>query len=207
MSWIPPSGSTDWLRRTSLSYIHNGTDTEALLDLVDARDYFWTAAELASSGFDLRITEDDGKTLVAFERISFDTTAKTGSLRLDISGTSPSNNVVTQFFLYFSAETTPADGSTTVTASAVGTAFTQPGYLATSNVIPITPEAFGATRPLIDIQKGVGETVFAWWDVARLLLPFSVRVTRLARGLPVGGDLEYADSITLARALEGRQPF
>jgi recombination protein RecR len=32
-----------------------------------------------------------------------------------------------------------------------------------------------------------------------------VRATRLARGLPVGGDLEYADDITLARALEGRQ--
>ena len=31
------------------------------------------------------------------------------------------------------------------------------------------------------------------------------RITRLARGLPVGGDLEYADEVTLARALEGRQ--
>jgi recombination protein RecR len=41
--------------------------------------------------------------------------------------------------------------------------------------------------------------------VQRQLLPFKVRVTRLARGLPVGGDLEYADAITLARALEGRQ--
>jgi len=41
--------------------------------------------------------------------------------------------------------------------------------------------------------------------LARLLAPFHVRVTRLARGLPVGGDLEYADEITLARALEGRQ--
>jgi len=40
--------------------------------------------------------------------------------------------------------------------------------------------------------------------IARLLKPLSVRVTRLARGLPVGGDLEYADSVTLARALEGR---
>jgi recombination protein RecR len=39
----------------------------------------------------------------------------------------------------------------------------------------------------------------------RQLLPFEVRVTRLARGLPVGGDLEYADAITLARALEGRR--
>jgi recombination protein RecR len=37
------------------------------------------------------------------------------------------------------------------------------------------------------------------------LTPFSVRVTRLARGLPVGGDLEYADQNTLLRALAGRQ--
>ena len=41
--------------------------------------------------------------------------------------------------------------------------------------------------------------------VARLLQPLGVRVTRLARGLPVGGDLEYADSVTLSRALEGRR--
>ena len=41
--------------------------------------------------------------------------------------------------------------------------------------------------------------------IARLLQPLNVRVTRLARGLPVGGDLEYADAITLSRALQGRQ--
>ena len=39
----------------------------------------------------------------------------------------------------------------------------------------------------------------------RLLSPFGVRITRLARGLPVGGDLEYADEVTLTHALEGRQ--
>ena len=41
--------------------------------------------------------------------------------------------------------------------------------------------------------------------LTRLLKPLGVRITRLARGLPVGGDLEYADDVTLARALEGRQ--
>jgi len=41
--------------------------------------------------------------------------------------------------------------------------------------------------------------------LARLLEPLGVRVTRLARGLPVGGDLEYADSVTLGRALQGRR--
>ena len=39
----------------------------------------------------------------------------------------------------------------------------------------------------------------------RQLVPLGVRVTRLARGLPIGGDLEYADEVTLARALEGRR--
>ncbi len=39
----------------------------------------------------------------------------------------------------------------------------------------------------------------------RQLVPLGVRVTHLARGLPVGGDLEYADEVTLARALEGRR--
>jgi len=41
--------------------------------------------------------------------------------------------------------------------------------------------------------------------LARILQPLGVRITRLARGLPVGGDLEYADAVTLSRALEGRQ--
>jgi recombination protein RecR len=41
--------------------------------------------------------------------------------------------------------------------------------------------------------------------VHRLLAPLGVRVSRLARGLPSGADLEYADDVTLARALEGRQ--
>ncbi|PAU68011.1 recombination mediator RecR [Bifidobacterium criceti] len=41
--------------------------------------------------------------------------------------------------------------------------------------------------------------------LGRLLTPLDVKVTRLASGLPVGGDLEYADEITLSRALEGRR--
>jgi recombination protein RecR len=41
--------------------------------------------------------------------------------------------------------------------------------------------------------------------LSQQLIPFKVRITRLARGLPVGGDLEYADQNTLLRALSGRQ--
>jgi recombination protein RecR len=41
--------------------------------------------------------------------------------------------------------------------------------------------------------------------LAKLLRPLGLRVTRIARGLPVGGDLEYADEVTLSRALEGRR--
>jgi recombination protein RecR len=40
--------------------------------------------------------------------------------------------------------------------------------------------------------------------LARLLVPLGQKVTRIASGLPVGGDLEYADELTLGRALEGR---
>lgn len=41
--------------------------------------------------------------------------------------------------------------------------------------------------------------------LARLLTPLGVNVTRLAYGLPIGGDLDYADEVTVARALEGRR--
>jgi recombination protein RecR len=41
--------------------------------------------------------------------------------------------------------------------------------------------------------------------LSRLLRPMGLRVTRLASGLPVGGDLEYADEVTLGRAFEGRR--
>ena len=43
--------------------------------------------------------------------------------------------------------------------------------------------------------------------IHRLISPMGVKVTRPARGLPVGGDLEYADEVTLGRAIEGRQEF
>jgi recombination protein RecR len=48
-----------------------------------------------------------------------------------------------------------------------------------------------------------GETTAMY--LARLLKPFEINVTRIASGLPVGGDLEYADELTLGRALEGRR--
>ena len=54
-----------------------------------------------------------------------------------------------------------------------------------------------ATNPSLE-----GESTAAY--LHRQLKPLGVRVTRLARGLPVGGDVEYADEITLARALAGR---
>ncbi len=59
-------------------------------------------------------------------------------------------------------------------------------------------EVIIATNPRVE-----GEATAIY--LARLLKPLGVRVTRIAHGLPVGGDLEYADEITLARALEGRR--
>jgi recombination protein RecR len=54
-----------------------------------------------------------------------------------------------------------------------------------------------ATNPTVE-----GEATAMY--VSRLLKPLGVKVTRLAYGIPVGGDLEYADEVTLSRALEGR---
>ena len=61
-------------------------------------------------------------------------------------------------------------------------------------------EVILATNPNLE-----GETTSMY--IHRLLAPLDVTVTRPARGLPVGGDLEYADEVTLGRAIEGRQPF
>jgi len=43
--------------------------------------------------------------------------------------------------------------------------------------------------------------------IQRLLKPFKVKITRIARGIPVGADIEYADDVTLRRALEGRKEY
>jgi recombination protein RecR len=59
-------------------------------------------------------------------------------------------------------------------------------------------EVIMATNPNLE-----GEATAMY--LGRLLSPLGVRVTRLARGLPMGADLEYADEVTLARALENRQ--
>lgn len=59
-------------------------------------------------------------------------------------------------------------------------------------------EVILATNP--DIE---GEATASY--IARLLKPMGVKVTRIAHGLPVGGDLEYADEMTLAKAFEGRR--
>jgi len=50
-----------------------------------------------------------------------------------------------------------------------------------------------------------GETTAMY--IQKLLTPINVKVTRIARGLPIGGDIEYADEITLTRALEGRLEY
>ena len=58
-------------------------------------------------------------------------------------------------------------------------------------------EVIMATNPTVE-----GDATAMY--LSRLLKPMGIKVTRLAYGIPVGGDLEYADQVTLARALEGR---
>ena len=59
-------------------------------------------------------------------------------------------------------------------------------------------EIIVATNPNVE-----GETTALY--LSKLIKPLGIRVTRLAMGLPVGGDLDYADSVTMSKALEGRR--
>ena len=63
---------------------------------------------------------------------------------------------------------------------------------------PLVKEVILATNPNIE-----GETTASY--LARLIKPLGVKVSRLASGLPVGGDLEFADEVTLGRAIETRR--
>jgi recombination protein RecR len=62
----------------------------------------------------------------------------------------------------------------------------------------VIEEVIVATNP-----NAEGETTALY--LSRLIKPLGIRVTRLALGLPVGGDLEYADEVTMAKAIEGRR--
>ena len=78
----------------------------------------------------------------------------------------------------------------------------------------ITPDDIRAQELILRLNDSVEEVIIATNPniegeatalyLSRLIKPIGIRVTRLARGLPMGGDLEYADEVTLARALEGR---
>jgi recombination protein RecR len=78
----------------------------------------------------------------------------------------------------------------------------------------IGPEELKVKELLTRVTGGVSEVILAMNPnvegeattiyLSRLLKPLGVKVTRIARGLPVGGDLEFADEATLSRALEGR---
>lgn len=61
-------------------------------------------------------------------------------------------------------------------------------------------EVIMATNPTVE-----GELTAMY--ISKLIKPLGIKVTRLAYGIPVGGDLEYADEVTLSRALEGRGEF
>jgi len=65
-------------------------------------------------------------------------------------------------------------------------------------------EAGGIAEVILATNPNVEGEATALY-LAKLLRPLGIRVTRIARGLPVGGDLEYADQVTLSKALEGRR--
>ena len=69
-------------------------------------------------------------------------------------------------------------------------------------LVRLEPE--GVTEVILCTNPNIEGEATAMY-LARLLRPLGIRTTRIASGLPVGGDLEYADELTLGRALEGRR--
>lgn len=69
-----------------------------------------------------------------------------------------------------------------------------------SGIVPSEMEVIIATNPSLE-----GETTAMY--ITKMLKPLGVRVTRIGRGLPAGGDLDYADEVTLTRALAGRMEY
>lgn len=65
----------------------------------------------------------------------------------------------------------------------------------------------GKVRELILATNPTMEGEATAMYISRLITPLGIKVTRIARGLPVGGDIEYADETTLSRALEGRKEY
>ncbi len=69
---------------------------------------------------------------------------------------------------------------------------------------PASPSQAGVREIVLATNPNLeGEATAMYLE--RLIKPLGIRLTRLARGLPMGGDLEYADEVTLTRALEGRR--
>lgn len=79
----------------------------------------------------------------------------------------------------------------------------------------VTPEDLSIKELLARLDENVKEVIMATNPtvngtatavyISKLLAPFGVKVTRIAHGVPIGSDLEYADKLTLIKAIEGRQ--
>ncbi len=82
-----------------------------------------------------------------------------------------------------------------------------PKDLRIAELVARVQNAGGAVREVILATNPNYEGDYTAAYIAPLLRPLNVTLTRLARGLPLGGDLEYADEGTLSRALEGRRAF
>ncbi len=88
-------------------------------------------------------------------------------------------------------------------------------HVAISPLLNITPADITIKELLIRLQQDVEEVIIATNSniegeatamyLSKILKPAGIKITRIASGVPVGGDLEYIDEVTLLRALEGRK--
>lgn len=135
---------------------------------------------------------EDARTLLAMEKVREyrGTYHVLGGLISPMKGMSP-DSINLRSLLSRIVGVTPENGSETP---------------AKEDTVAPTPENAGdvAVKEVILALGATVEGDATAMYIAKLLAPFSLRVTRLAYGIPVGSDLEYADEVTLFRALQGR---
>ena len=89
------------------------------------------------------------------------------------------------------------------TPAASGAVAEAPEDYAGAGAPPAEAERVPVTEVILAMNPNVEGDTTSYY-VGQMLAPFGVKVSRIARGLPIGGDLEFADEATLSRALEGR---
>lgn len=162
MSWYKKA----WLFRRSIAVDHTG-GVAATIDVSIALpaddDTLWSNVQ--SDGDDLYVTDADGLTKLNYDLTGFNSTNRTGTLRVD--GYSAPEGGMLQLFVYF-GNAAATSGQSAVTIDSPKTGYWETGCEGVP-LIRCTRERAKDTKPRVTIAKAPNEVLHVWWDVAGLL--------------------------------------